>query len=68
MRIADALASAKALAGYHLLPAVRADFLEKLGRDAEARAAFERAASLTQNARERELLLARAAAIDSTAN
>ncbi len=68
LRIADALASAKALAGYHLLPAVRADFLEKLGRDAEARAAFERAASLTQNARERELLLARAAAIDSTAN
>ena len=65
LRIADALASEKTLAGYHLLPAVRADFLENLGRDAEARAAFERAASLTQNARERELLLARAAAISS---
>ena len=61
LRIADALDSAKALDGYHLLPAVRADFLERLGREAEARAAFERAASLTQNARERELLLARAA-------
>ncbi len=68
LRIADALASAKELAGYHLLPAVRGDFLEKLGRAEEARAAFERAASLTQNARERELLLARAAAIDSSAN
>jgi len=65
LNAADALESEKALAEYHLLPAVRADFLEKLGRRAEARAAFERAASLTQNARERELLLARAAAISS---
>jgi predicted RNA polymerase sigma factor len=68
LRIADALASAKELADYHLLPAVRADLLEKLGRGAEARAAFERAASLTQNARERELLLARAAAVDASAD
>jgi RNA polymerase sigma factor (sigma-70 family) len=68
LRIADALASAKALAGYHLLPAVRGDFLEKLGRTDEARAEFQLAASLTQNARERELLLARAAAIDSSAD
>jgi len=60
LRLADELSSEKTLAGYHLLPAVRADLLEKLGRRAEARAAFERAASLTQNARERELLLARA--------
>ena len=60
LQLADELSSEKTLAGYHLLPAVRADLLEKLGRRAEARAAFERAASLTQNARERELLLARA--------
>ena len=47
--------------GYHLLPSVRGDLLAKLGRDDEARAEFERAASLTRNARERELLTARAA-------
>ena len=51
-----------ALARYHLLPSVRGDFLMKLGRRDEARAEFERAASLTQNARERALLLDRAAA------
>ena len=50
------------LQGYHLLPSVRGDLLGKLGRFDEARAEFERAASLTRNARERELLLARAAA------
>lgn len=49
-----------ALCGYHLLPTVRGEFLEKLGRHEEARAAFERAASQTHNARERSLLLARA--------
>jgi RNA polymerase sigma-70 factor (ECF subfamily) len=49
------------LASYHLLPSVRGDLLAKLGRAEEARAEFERAASLTRNARERELLLARAA-------
>jgi hypothetical protein len=56
------VALVEALAGYHLLPAVRGDLLVKLGRFEEARAGFERAASLTQNARERELLLRRAAA------
>lgn len=58
--IADALLDAPALAHYHLLPAVRGDLLSKLGRGAEARDAFERAARLTRNARERELLLQRA--------
>jgi RNA polymerase sigma factor (sigma-70 family) len=58
----DALASEPALLGYHLLPSVRGDLLAKLGRLEEARAEFERAASLTRNARERELLLRRAAA------
>ena len=57
----DALAGEKALAGYHLLPAVRGDFLARLGRVEEARAELERAAGLTRNARERTLLLARAA-------
>ena len=57
----DALASAPALKGYHLLPAVRGDLLAKLGRLDEARSEFERAASLAQNARERALLLSRAA-------
>jgi predicted RNA polymerase sigma factor len=58
----DALTSDPSLAGYHLLPAVRGDLLVKLGRTDEARAEFMRAASLTRNARERDLLLARAAA------
>ena len=56
----DAIAGEASLKGYHLLPAVRGDLLLKLGRAAEAKAEFERAASLTQNARERELLLDRA--------
>ena len=60
-RSVDALAAEGALDGYHLLPSVRGDLLAKLGRWAEARAEFERAASMTQNGRERELLLARAA-------
>jgi RNA polymerase sigma factor (sigma-70 family) len=51
-----------ALDGYHLLPSVRGDFLWKLGRLDEARAEFRKAASMTQNARERQLLLARASA------
>jgi RNA polymerase sigma-70 factor, ECF subfamily len=55
----DALTSEPALKGYHHLPSVRGDFLERLGRLEEARAEFERAASLTRNARERELLLDR---------
>jgi RNA polymerase sigma factor (sigma-70 family) len=57
----DALVEEPSLAGYHLLPSVRGDLLAKLGRRDEARAEFERAASLTRNARERELLLERAA-------
>src|SRR6266496_781867 len=62
LEIVDPLTSEPALAGYHLLPSVRGDFLAKLGRWGEARAEFERAASLTRNARERTLLLDRAAA------
>jgi predicted RNA polymerase sigma factor len=62
--LVDALASEPSLQGYHLLPAVRADLLTKLGRLAEARPEFERAASLTRNARERELLLHRARACE----
>ena len=57
----DKLTSEKALTAYHLLPAVRGDLLAKLGRHTEARAEFERAARLTANARERQLLLGRAA-------
>ncbi len=62
LELADGLADEPALAAYHLLPAVRGDLLAKLGRDAEARAEFERAASLTRNSREQRLLLERAAA------
>jgi len=57
----DALVAEPSLRNYHLLPAVRGDLLRKLGRLEEARAEFERAASLTRNARERELLRTRAA-------
>ncbi|MGE0784631.1 MAG: RNA polymerase sigma factor [Sandaracinaceae bacterium] len=59
----DALQREPALARYHLLPSARADLLARLGRRDEARAEFERAASLTDNARQRERLLARAAEI-----
>ena len=58
----DALTSEPSLEAYHLLPSVRGDLLAKLGRFGEARAEFERAAFLTRNARERTLLLERAAA------
>lgn len=58
--LVDQLASEPSLANYHWLPSVRADLLAKLGRGAEARAEFERAAGMTRNARERALLLARA--------
>src|SRR5438552_1984932 len=58
----DALTSEPSLKGYHLLPSVRGDLLSRLGRFEEARTEFERAATLTRNARERELLLGRAAA------
>ncbi|WP_329388999.1 RNA polymerase sigma factor [Streptomyces sp. NBC_01351] len=59
--IVDALTEEPALRAYHLLPSVRGDLLERLGRPEEARAEFERAASLTRNERERDLLLSRAA-------
>ena len=58
--IVDVLAADAALANYHWLPSVRGDLLAKLGRKDEARAEFERAAAMTRNARERELLLERA--------
>jgi RNA polymerase sigma factor (sigma-70 family) len=59
--LVDALVAEPSLQRYHLLPSVRGDFLAKLGRFAEARDEFERAAALTRNARERNLLLGRAA-------
>jgi len=62
LELVDALRSEPALRTYHFLPSVRGDFLAKLGRHDEARVEFERAAALTQNARERELLLDRAVA------
>ncbi|HET8925846.1 MAG TPA: RNA polymerase sigma factor [Candidatus Acidoferrum sp.] len=62
LEIIDALASEPSLKTYHLLPSVRGDFLFKLGRFAEACSEFERAATITRNARERELLLDRARA------
>jgi len=62
LELVDALGAERSLEGYHLLPSVRGDLLDKLGRFEEARAEFERAASLTRNAREREVLLGRAAA------
>jgi len=61
LEIVDALADEPALQGYHLLPSVRGDLLEKLQRFEEARKAFEHAASLAQNARDRTLLQERAA-------
>ena len=61
LAIADALDAEGALAGYHLLPSVRGDLLARLGRREEARAELRRAAAMTRNARERELLLARVA-------
>jgi RNA polymerase sigma factor (sigma-70 family) len=63
----DRLAGEPSLERYHLLPSVRGDLLQRLGRHAEARAEFERAASLTRNTRERELLLGRARACDHAA-
>jgi predicted RNA polymerase sigma factor len=59
--LVDTLVGEPTLKDYHLLPSVRGDLLTKLGRLEEARAEFERAAALTRNARERELLLKRAA-------
>src|SRR5262249_8970457 len=60
LELVDALTSDRSLRSYHLLPSVRGDLLKKVGRFQEARVEFERAASLTRNVRERELLLERA--------
>ena len=60
LALVDELVAEPVLKGYHLLPSVRGDLLVKLGRLAEARAEFERAAALTRNGRERALLLDRA--------
>ena len=60
LAIADRLKDEPVVSGNHLLPAVRADFLEKLGRFEEAGAAFREAAELARNVRERQLLLERA--------
>lgn len=65
--IVDTLAAEPSLAGYHLLPSVRGDLLAKLGRFAEARVELARAAALTRNTRERELLHERAAACEKAA-
>jgi RNA polymerase sigma factor (sigma-70 family) len=65
LEIVDLLAADAALANYHWLPSVRADLLAKLGRGDEARAEFERAAAMTRNARERELLLERARSVSA---
>ena len=61
LRIIEPLADLPTLRGYHLLPSVRGDFLNRLGRFDEARSEFRRAAEMTQNRRERDLLLKRAA-------
>jgi RNA polymerase sigma factor (sigma-70 family) len=66
--LTEKLTAESSLKNYHLLPSVRGDLLTKLGRLAEARAEFERAASLTQNARERDLLLARAEKLTNQAD
>jgi predicted RNA polymerase sigma factor len=60
--LVDRLVAESTLENYHLLPSVRGDLLDKLGRFAEAKTEYERAAAMTRNARERALLLERAAA------
>ncbi len=67
LEIVDVLRSESRLRGYHLLPSVRGDLLERLGRFEEARAEFSHAASLAGNVRERDLLLERMAACDPRA-
>jgi predicted RNA polymerase sigma factor len=68
LALVDALTSEPALKSYYLLPSVRGDLLQKLGRRDEARAEFTRAAALTRNARERKLLLDRAASCAGSAS
>ncbi len=67
LELVDSICKEPRLAGYHLLPSVRGDLLERLGRFEEARLEFSRAAGLTRNARERTLLLGRAAGCGSVA-
>jgi predicted RNA polymerase sigma factor len=62
LELVDAVAGEPALRDYHLLPVARGDLLVRMGRNAEARAEFERAASLTQQERERAVLIERMAA------
>jgi RNA polymerase sigma factor (sigma-70 family) len=66
LEVVDTLVSEPSLQNYHLFPAVRGDLLARLGRYDEARSEFERAASLTRNTRERDLLNSRAAAMSRT--
>ena len=66
LEIVDRLRAEPALQSYHLLPGVRGDLLVRLGRLEEAKVELERAASLTRNMRERDLLLARAASLGQT--
>jgi predicted RNA polymerase sigma factor len=66
LELVDTLIAEPSLKSYHLLPSVRGDLLAKLGRHDEARAEFKRAASLTRNARERDLLLRRAGEVRRT--
>jgi predicted RNA polymerase sigma factor len=66
LELVDELVGEPLLSRYHLLPSVRGDLLTRVGRPHEARLEFERAASLTKNAREREVLLARARACVAT--
>lgn len=61
LRLLEPIMDLPQLRNYHLLPSVRGDFLARLGRHDEARAEFKRAAEMTQNERERDLLLRRAA-------
>ena len=68
LEIVDALLAEPSLKSYHLLPSVRGDLLAKLERYGEARQEFERAASLTKNVRERDLLLDRAAVMEENLN
>jgi len=65
LQMVDELSAEPSLKGYHLLPSIRGDFLMKLGRLEEARTEFEKAASMTRNVRERELLLKRAKECES---
>jgi len=62
LELVDAISAEPALCDYHFLPTVRGDLLERLGREAEASREFQRAAAMTGNARERDVLLARMAA------